>query len=77
MIYRFKGMRLNTSKESLAASIVAINQLNMRLQRLSAALQDKQAIRETVEQMAMECYAIREIMEPPKRKKSFWERFTK
>ena len=63
MIIRYKGVRMNTSNENMAASLVEVNKLNMKLQRISADGRRHEEMKELATQIMLECAVIREVTE--------------
>lgn len=60
MIVRYKNVRMNLGENDLAASLVAVNQLNMKLQRISADGRRRKEMHELATQILLECEVIRE-----------------
>jgi hypothetical protein len=65
MIFRFKGLRMSFGENDLAASLVAINNLNKRLQHASADGRKQKELHEIATQIMLECSVIREVTVPP------------
>lgn len=61
MIFRFKGALLIMGEVNLASSLVAVNQLNSKLQRLSADGRKQKEINAIAAQIMLECEVIREV----------------
>jgi hypothetical protein len=56
---------MNLGENDLASSLVAVNRLNMQLQRLSADGRKQAQMHELATQIMLECSVIREITAPP------------
>jgi hypothetical protein len=54
---------MNIGENNLAASLVQINKLNMKLQRISADGRRQDEMRELATQIMLECQTIREVTE--------------
>lgn len=54
---------MNTGNENMAASLVAINNLNSKLQRISADGRRYKEMRELATQIMLECHVVRETTE--------------
>lgn len=63
MIFRFKGVRMSIGEQTLGSSLVAVNNLNMKLQRISADGRRHKEMRELATQIMLECQMIREVTE--------------
>lgn len=68
---------MNLGENDLAASLVAVNRLNMQMQRISADGRKQAQIHELATQIMLECSVIREVTAPPlvKVKPGFFARF--
>ena len=64
MIFRFKGVRMSFGQNDLAASLVAVNNLNKRLQHASADGRKLKELNEIATQIMLECSVIREVTVP-------------
>ena len=60
MIFRFKGVILIMGEINLASSLVAVNNLNSKLQRISADGTKTEEIYAVATQILLECEVIRE-----------------
>jgi hypothetical protein len=54
---------MNIGANNLAASLVEVNKLNMKLQRISADGRRQKEMRELATQIMLECQVIREVTE--------------
>lgn len=61
MIFRFKGVILIMGEINLASSLVAVNNLNSKLQRISADGTKTEEVHALATQILLECEVIREV----------------
>jgi hypothetical protein len=61
MIFRFKGAMLIMGEINLAQSLVAVNNLNSKLQRISADGTKAEEVHALATQILLECEVIREV----------------
>lgn len=59
---------MSIGNENMAASLVEVNKLNMKLQRISADGRRHQEMQELATQIMLECAVIREVTEAALRK---------